>query len=75
MFLTSLSMKIKQLWEIIVYPSKYYAKKYAKKYAKEYSKKLTYHIETEDDSANDSSLCVEYSYNSFYENGNEKNAY
>ena len=38
MFLTSISMKIKQLWELIVFPSKYYAKKYAKKYAKEYSK-------------------------------------
>ena len=40
MFLTSLSMTIKQIWEMIVFPSKYYAKKYAKRYAKEYSRTI-----------------------------------
>ena len=39
MFLTSLYVKIKQMWEFIVYPSKYYSKKYSKQYALEYSKK------------------------------------
>ena len=37
MFLTSIVMKIKNIWEFLVYPSKYYSKKYSKKYAREYS--------------------------------------
>ena len=37
MFLTSIVMKIKNMWEFLVYPSKYYSKKYSKKYAREYS--------------------------------------
>ena len=39
MFLTSLIVKMKQVWEYLIYPSKYYAKKYAKQYVDEYTKK------------------------------------
>ena len=37
MFLTNAYYKMKQLWDYIIYPSKYYAKKYAKQYAQYYS--------------------------------------
>lgn len=41
MFFTTAYYKIKQLWDYITYPSKYYAKKYAKQYAQYYSNNPT----------------------------------
>lgn len=36
MFFTSLYIRLKQIFEYLTYPSKYYSKKYAKKYVQEY---------------------------------------
>lgn len=64
MFLTSLIVKIKQAWEYLTSPSKYYAKKYAKKYAKEYSKKLSYNITN--DYGDSDSISNSCDYNDYY---------
>ena len=37
MFLTSLYINIKRIYEYITQPSRYYSKKYSKHYAKKYS--------------------------------------
>ena len=66
MFLTTMFFKIKQMWDYMIYPSKYYAKKYAKQYVKEYSKnKQLYDIIETDDSGDDNNSCEHYSYNNF----------
>ena len=76
MFMTTMFFKIKQLWDYLVYPSKYYAKKYAKKYVEEYSKnKKLYDIIETDDSRSDTNISDKYSYNDFYSNGDESVAH
>ena len=37
MFFASVYIRLKNIWEFFVYPSKYYSKKYAKEYAKYYT--------------------------------------
>ena len=37
MFFASVYIRLKNLWEYLIYPSKYYSKKYAKEYAKHYA--------------------------------------
>ena len=70
MFFTQMYIKLKALWEYIVYPSKYYAEKYAKKYAKEYSQ--TYSVKNNktveyilDDSRSDSHFSGRFDYNDY----------
>ena len=77
MFLTSIYYKMKQMWEYLTYPSKYYAKKYAKQYVEEYSKNnktLNDHIIT-DDSGDNYYISDYNSYYDFYKTGNESPAY
>ena len=70
MFLTSMFFKIKQMWDYMVYPSKYYAKKYAKQYIQEYEasqiKKRMNDIIDSDDSRSDYHWSSDYTYNNFY---------
>ena len=69
MFLTTAFFKIKQLFDYMVYPSKYYAKKYAKQYIQEYEasqiKKQMNNIIESDDSGSYSYYGGEYSYNNY----------
>ena len=44
MFLTSMYIRLKNIWDYLLYPSKYYSRKYAKEYAKKYSNMR--HIDT-----------------------------
>ena len=37
MFFTRIYIRLKNIWEHLLHPSKYYSKKYAKQYAKKYS--------------------------------------
>ena len=69
MFVTTIYYKMKQLWDYVMYPSKYYAKKYAKRYAQEYSaseiKKAMYDI-NKDDSRSSVDSYYNNPYNDFY---------
>ena len=37
MFFASVYIRLKNIWEYLIYPSKYYSKKYAKEYAQYYA--------------------------------------
>ena len=70
MFLTVAYYKLKQLFDYMVYPSKYYAKKYAKQYVEEYEasqiKKRMNDIIEPDDSRSDYYWSCDDTYNDFY---------
>ena len=55
MFLTSLYINFKKIYEYITHSSKYYSKKYAKHYAKKYSMGLYFDKKIEDQSTSSSS--------------------